>query len=212
MNIHCNIIRDLLPSYLDEVCSEETKQLVEHHLQDCESCRAEYESMADDTLAEPPTAIDEKLAKAAISAWRKSRRQAFIKGTAIALVAVLLLFVIFVFPHTKQCITLTVRVWTQHLTVYAQRQLSLSARSAHSFCGYKFDAWPADGYVLVEKLGNTQHKGFYYSATGGPIGYQGADMVFQQQGDGWLWIEVDGDNWMYTERIVDNWYWYEMHF
>ena len=37
--ISCNIIRDILPLYLDDVVSDETKQMVEEHLQSCASCR-----------------------------------------------------------------------------------------------------------------------------------------------------------------------------
>lgn len=37
--ISCNVIKDLLPSYLDEVCSGESRELVEEHLKGCASCR-----------------------------------------------------------------------------------------------------------------------------------------------------------------------------
>ena len=39
MKLNCKVIEDLLPLYLDEVCSEESRQLVEEHLADCEACR-----------------------------------------------------------------------------------------------------------------------------------------------------------------------------
>lgn len=38
--ISCNVTKDLLPSYLDAICSEESKELVEEHLQECTSCKA----------------------------------------------------------------------------------------------------------------------------------------------------------------------------
>lgn len=41
----CNIIRDLLPLYLDEVCSEESRELLEKHLEHCEACRRELDEM-----------------------------------------------------------------------------------------------------------------------------------------------------------------------
>ncbi|MCI8286925.1 MAG: hypothetical protein HFH89_04580, partial [Lachnospiraceae bacterium] len=37
--MNCDIIRDLIPSYLDKVCSEATRQCVEEHLADCDTCR-----------------------------------------------------------------------------------------------------------------------------------------------------------------------------
>lgn len=44
----CYIIRDLLPLYLDEVCSKESRKLVEEHLEHCEACRRELEEMKTD--------------------------------------------------------------------------------------------------------------------------------------------------------------------
>ena len=35
----CDIIRDLLPLYIDDVVSDATKELVETHLKDCDACR-----------------------------------------------------------------------------------------------------------------------------------------------------------------------------
>ena len=45
MNYPCEIIRDLLPLYIDEVCNIETKQAVEKHLAECKKCREYYEAM-----------------------------------------------------------------------------------------------------------------------------------------------------------------------
>lgn len=45
MNYHCEIIRDLLPLYIDEVCNIETRQAVEKHLAECKKCREYYEAM-----------------------------------------------------------------------------------------------------------------------------------------------------------------------
>ena len=47
----CEIIRDLIPLYLDDVCSEESKKLVEDHLSECKECR-KYERITDGTGGE----------------------------------------------------------------------------------------------------------------------------------------------------------------
>lgn len=39
MKLSCEVIRDLLPLYEDEVCCEESKELVEEHLSECAACR-----------------------------------------------------------------------------------------------------------------------------------------------------------------------------
>ena len=46
--INCNVIQDILPLYIDEVVSDDTKELVEEHLQNCEICQRVYnETKAD---------------------------------------------------------------------------------------------------------------------------------------------------------------------
>ena len=43
--IPCEVIRDLLPSYIDELTSETTNQVIRDHLENCEDCRKAYASM-----------------------------------------------------------------------------------------------------------------------------------------------------------------------
>ena len=43
--IKCTVIQDLLPLYVDEVVSNDTKSLVNEHLLTCGDCRNEYEQM-----------------------------------------------------------------------------------------------------------------------------------------------------------------------
>ena len=40
--INCNVIKDILPLYVDDLASEDTKALVESHLKKCDSCMQEY--------------------------------------------------------------------------------------------------------------------------------------------------------------------------
>ncbi len=43
--MNCNIVIDLLPLYVDGLCSEETAKEIKSHLESCESCRATVEKM-----------------------------------------------------------------------------------------------------------------------------------------------------------------------
>ena len=43
--IPCEVVRDLLPSYIDELTSEVTNRIVRDHLEGCEECRKVYGSM-----------------------------------------------------------------------------------------------------------------------------------------------------------------------
>ncbi len=46
--IPCDVIRDLLPLYIDDICSEKSHSLVEEHLEECDDCRSCYEDMKND--------------------------------------------------------------------------------------------------------------------------------------------------------------------
>lgn len=45
MTIDHNVIKDLIPSYIDGITSPESNQLIEEHLMACDSCRQYYEEM-----------------------------------------------------------------------------------------------------------------------------------------------------------------------
>lgn len=53
--MNCNIIRDLLPSYIDDICSDETASEVEKHTADCVQCNEMMQMMRQPTqhIVEP---------------------------------------------------------------------------------------------------------------------------------------------------------------
>lgn len=95
MKIPCDMIRDLLPLYYDKVCSEESRQNVEEHLLECESCREELRLIGGNMESAPARMKDKKIAKAAGAAWKRGKTKAFLKGA----LAVLLLALISVFGY-----------------------------------------------------------------------------------------------------------------
>lgn len=59
----CEIIRDLLPLYIENLCSEESRREVEAHLASCGRCRAEYRELTADI---PVEKADEERVKEAL--------------------------------------------------------------------------------------------------------------------------------------------------
>ena len=59
---------------------------------------------------------------------------------------------------------------------------------------------------------STAYEGFYYSEDDRPIGFQGTELDFVQDGTGWSWKEEDGDNCEHIEKITAHWYWFRMSF
>ncbi len=54
MKRECNIVRDLLPLYIENMASEETREFVEAHLSKCPECNELYTSMIDKSEEEIP--------------------------------------------------------------------------------------------------------------------------------------------------------------
>lgn len=91
MSKQCKIIEDLLPLYHDGVCSEESKQLVEEHLSQCEECR-NLLNQIDGELVAPSQDTDIRVLEGISKAVRKGKKKALIAGISITLAAVFLLF------------------------------------------------------------------------------------------------------------------------
>lgn len=41
--ISCNVIQDLIPLYIERICSEESNELISDHIQECKECRMSLE-------------------------------------------------------------------------------------------------------------------------------------------------------------------------
>lgn len=52
MEYSCGLIRDLLPLYCDEICSQDSAEAVKEHIETCESCRNIYMEIKQGTLRE----------------------------------------------------------------------------------------------------------------------------------------------------------------
>jgi hypothetical protein len=93
MKISCEIIKDLLPLYHDDVCSKESRALVEEHLADCITCKNELSKFSKEFEC-PNLKTDEAMPIRAISnIWKRGKMRAFLKGTIITLIISALLFV-----------------------------------------------------------------------------------------------------------------------
>lgn len=46
----CNVIQDLMPLYIENMCSAESRELVEAHIAECEKCRQLFSDYTDDTI------------------------------------------------------------------------------------------------------------------------------------------------------------------
>ena len=84
MKTSCEIIKDLLPLYNDNVCSPESCDLVGEHIKECDSCKALLDAISDE-LAHPVCDLDEaRPIKVIRAVWKRDRIKSLIKGVVIA--------------------------------------------------------------------------------------------------------------------------------
>ena len=53
MKLSCDIIRDLLPLYAEELASEDSQAAVREHLETCEDCRSAFADMKKSSIIIP---------------------------------------------------------------------------------------------------------------------------------------------------------------
>ncbi len=99
MKMSCNVIQDLLPLYCDGACSDESRHLVEEHLQECGECRETYELMRASLPAKAVPTEDGQAAHAAAAAWKKRGSTSFFKGCLVVLAGVVLLLLGIALQH-----------------------------------------------------------------------------------------------------------------
>lgn len=88
MNTSCEIINDLLPLYVDDICSEESRALVDEHIKECPDCTEMLEDLRDEMKLPVSELDDAKPIKAIQRAWKKDKTRSFIRGISITVVIV----------------------------------------------------------------------------------------------------------------------------
>lgn len=132
MNIKCSVVQDLLPSYIDGICKDETNTIVETHLSSCKEC-SELLEMARLTPADSKPDIHSKAPFAKVKKdYIKKNILLFVFSFIITLIAVFLI---------KQFLFDVVKIEGASMepTIYAADQVVLIK------LGYK----PAVGDVVI---------------------------------------------------------------
>ena len=101
MKISCNVIRDLLPLYAEDLASEDTRSLVDEHLCDCEDCAKALNSME-----KKPPAIVETAAESLNKVKRLIRRRRLVSVLAAVLTVISVAAAVFTYLFTPFQLTM----------------------------------------------------------------------------------------------------------
>ena len=92
--MNCEIIKDLLPLYLDGICSDESRKMVDEHLLECEECRNYYSLLKKNEIGEAIELDKDSVVK---YQTRKFKRKSFVVGSVFAgifMIPVLICFIV----------------------------------------------------------------------------------------------------------------------
>lgn len=88
----CKIVKDLLPLYIDDIVSDETKIYIEEHLKECEKCLDEYKKMSDELVLPINHEVNKKDAEIINGIKKKFKNKKF-RSALLSSLAVVIIFV-----------------------------------------------------------------------------------------------------------------------
>ncbi len=94
MNNICEIIRDLLPLYADDACSEESRQLVQEHLQECHECGSMLEKLKSHEIEDDLQIEKENVIEYGLKQFRKRSATVGSAVSGVFMVPILVFLVI----------------------------------------------------------------------------------------------------------------------
>lgn len=170
---NCEIIRDLLPLYVDELTSPESNALIETHLETCPVCRMELERMRRAaSLPEDAQTQNINYKKALKSQLRRMKLK--ITGTTLASVLIAVAIVLLMLwwngvfciidRQTSPDKNTVLTVYNRNVTdpLHSDNTFSIREKSSGSLFSYTTSiysgsyvdlSWSADGqYCLIEKI------------------------------------------------------------
>jgi hypothetical protein len=124
MNNNCDVVRDLLPLYLDDICSESSRKCVEDHIRECENCRNLLQELKTD-LPKKSVNIPREDDVLKHTAWQMNKRA--IK-CAVGITSIVLYWLIY--------------LWEE----------GLSSQGNYSYFSYQFHERYVFGFMLVPFL------------------------------------------------------------
>lgn len=94
MKKNCEVIKDLIPLYADDVCSAESKKMVENHLKNCNECKEILETIKKDEKSK------NSIEKETMTSFYKTIKKRKIKAVIISLIVFIIVVLLIKYIYT----------------------------------------------------------------------------------------------------------------
>lgn len=113
----CDIIKDLLPAYIEGLTSRSSNEEIDKHLEGCQECRIFYQEMTSEIRGEPAAAEFKKLDYLKKIKKRYIRAAAVAAGSAAVILLILAGMFAVGFPVSSQDMDMTYQLKNNHLKI-----------------------------------------------------------------------------------------------
>lgn len=94
MNNICTLIKDLFPLYMEDLCSEESKVMIEQHISECVHCKNELELLSTPDTLKPIDNNGKNLIERIDNSFKKEKHKAVIKSILLFSLSLIMVIVI----------------------------------------------------------------------------------------------------------------------
>nr|WP_174270168.1 zf-HC2 domain-containing protein [Desulfitobacterium dehalogenans] len=148
LKINCNVIRDILPLYIENVVSADTRNFVEKHLSECESCKDELKILQ----APIELAIDNDTRAFKNIKKKWNRKKLWVSIITTVIVTVLFISGLFLYHLELPVNYSETQIWTEEVTM----QGGLKSFQVN-IMGYNIEMVEVSPQDFSEKSHSTHH-------------------------------------------------------
>lgn len=150
MKYSCNVIKDLIPLYYDSACSQESKEIVEQHIEECQECRKYLEDLKESNDVEK-VFYNKELELQKAKSFKNFSKKMLYKSIQVVATVMMVLFII-----AMMLILVLVYDQKNNKNIYSDSSLYKDTRN-ELFTDRMKEIWPetissdssVDGYKIV---------------------------------------------------------------
>lgn len=151
-SISCDLVKDLLPIYVDGLCSEESRNIINNHLDMCQECKDYHEKMKGTEIVETLQAVNGTV----LEHHRKKERKKLLCIVGIVIGACLTVFVFYtvlfyIIGGLDSCIS------EEYMTI---KESEYGAWSGH--IDYESESMESGLYLFPQNLASTEDVDYLY--------------------------------------------------